>query len=112
MKCCDITAGMLRHSVTIQRLTKTPDGVGGYTQSWATLLTTRAYMTVTGGTEQFSQDRLNAVQRQRAYIRYNSAIKAKDRLSFNGQQFQIRNVINLEFRNKWLELDLESGVAT
>lgn len=68
-------------------------------------------MRVTGGTEQYSQDRLNAVQRQRAYIRYNANVKAKDCLFFNGQQFQIRNVNNLEFRNKWLELDLENGVA-
>jgi SPP1 family predicted phage head-tail adaptor len=112
IKCCDLTAGMLRHSVTIQRLNKTPDGAGGWTKDWETILTTKAYIRVTGGTEQNSQDRLNWVQRQFAYVRYSAVIQAKDRLVFQGKNYQIRNLNNVEFRNKYLELDLESGVAT
>jgi SPP1 family predicted phage head-tail adaptor len=112
VKCCDITAGMLRHHVVIERLTKTPDGLGGWVKSWGLVAITRAYMRVTGGSEVNSQDRLNMVQRQRAYIRYRSDLLPNDRLVFDGKPFQIRVINDLEFRKKWLELDLESGVAT
>jgi SPP1 family predicted phage head-tail adaptor len=112
MKCCDVTAGMLRHTVALERLTKTPDGAGGFVKAWNSLASVKAYMKVSSGSEQFSQDRLNAVQRVRAYIRYRSDLLPNDRLVFQGKNYQIRNINNLEFKNKYLELDLDSGVAT
>jgi SPP1 family predicted phage head-tail adaptor len=112
MKCCDITAGMLRHSVSLQRVVKTADGAGGFTHTWSTIATLRAFLRVTGANESTGQDRLNMSQRQKATIRYRSDLLPNDRILFQGKAYQIRGISDIEFRKKYLELDLESGVAT
>jgi SPP1 family predicted phage head-tail adaptor len=112
VKCCDIFAGMLRNKIQIQRLLKTPDGSGGWTKTWIPLGSTWAYIRATGASEQFSQDRLNGVVRYKATIRYKADLTVADRVVFEGKNYQIRAVVDIEFRKKWMELDLESGVST
>ena len=36
LKCCDMTAGMLRHPIIIQRQTKVPNDSGGQEIVWST----------------------------------------------------------------------------
>jgi len=112
VKCCDMTAGMLRHKVIIQRLLKTPDGSGGWTRDWSSVGVAHAYMRASGGSERYGSDRLNSEVRYKATIRWRDNIAANDRILFDGKAFNIRTVIDLEFRKQWLELDLEDGVAT
>jgi len=112
VKCCDIMPGMLRHSVQLQALTNTPDGAGGFTTTWTTYATVRASLENISGTERIFNDRLNAETTVKATIRYNSEVKESDRLVFDGREYQIRYIDNIEFRNRWLKLTLEGGVAT
>lgn len=112
VKCCDVTAGMLRHSVSLQRVNKVADGLGGFTHTWATVATLRAFLRVSGANETVGQDRLNMTQRQKAVIRYRTDIRPNDRILFDGKAYQIRGISDIEFRKKYLDLDLESGVAT
>jgi len=111
-KCCDVTAGMLRHTVSLQRVTKTADGAGGFTHTWATIASLKAYLRVSGANERTDQERLNMTQRQKAIIRYRADILPNDRILFEGKPYQIRGISDLEFRKKYLDLDLESGVST
>lgn len=111
MKCCDYTASMLRHMVALQRVTKTADGAGGWDKSWTTIATLYAYMRASGGGERFFADRLNMEIRYVAVIRYRENIQASDRIVFDGKAYQIRSIIDVEFKKKWLELTLEEGVA-
>jgi SPP1 family predicted phage head-tail adaptor len=103
---------MLRHPVLIQRLIKTPDGSGGWTKDWSSVGGTWAYIRATGGSEAFTNDRLNGVVRYKATIRYRDNLTVADRILFEEKPYQITAVIDMEFRKKWLELDLVSGVAT
>lgn len=112
MKCCDMTSSMLRQSIIIQRLIKTADGAGGWEKSWSAIGSTWAYMRASGGGERFSADRLNMEIRYTATIRYRSNIQASDRIIYDGKAYQIRSIVDLEFKKKWLELTLEEGVAT
>lgn len=112
MKCCDMTASMLRHKVLIQRLNKTADEAGGWEKSWSSIGSTWAYMRASGGGERFFGDRLNMEIRYTATIRYRADLLPSDRIIFEGKPYQIRSIIDLEFKKKWLELSLEEGVAT
>lgn len=112
MKCCDMTSSMLRQSIIIQRLSKTADGAGGWEKSWSAIGSTWAYMRASGGGERFFADRLNMEIRYLATIRYRTNIQASDRIIYDGKAYQIRSIIDLEFKKKWLELALEEGVAT
>ena len=112
MKCCELYRGKLRTSVQLQRKTRTSDGAGGFDVSWQTYATVKAHIQTRPGREVVLGDRLTASQVIRAFIRYRSDVNETDRAVFEGRVHQIRSVSNLEARNKWLEVDLERGVAT
>jgi SPP1 family predicted phage head-tail adaptor len=113
MKCCDINAGMLRTAVTFQRKTRVANGSGGFTDTWATLsgAATRAHVKALSGYERLQSDRLNAETKERLYCRYFAGLTPADRVQIDGRLYQIRFINNLERRNRWLEMDLEGGVA-
>lgn len=112
MKCCDLTSGLLRHQITIERETKTKDGVGGYSSSWDTHLQPYSYIKPVSGFERLQAMRLEASISHKIYIRYVADISPNDRIIFNSRQMQIRAIINIEERNKWLELTCDEGVVT
>lgn len=112
MKCCDITAGKLKNRITLQELVIVEDGSGGQTRTWKTIQSVWAALRQTGGGESYQNDRLTATANFKATIRYRADISPVNRIVFRGLAYQIRSVDNLEFANKWLDLTLESGVAT
>lgn len=112
MKCCDITAGMLRNKLTVERVTNTADGMGGYTKSWATVQTAWMYLKPLSGNERLHAQHLEATITHRAHCRANVDVKPEDRLTKGSRVFNVRAVLDLEERGKFYELDLEEGVAT
>lgn len=112
MKCCDITAGMLREPIEIQQQSISV-GVGGARDiSYTKRADVRGMVKPLSGSERLYADRLDATTRYRVVIRYRSDIVESDRLIIRSKAYQIRFINNLEFRDKFLELDLDGGVAT
>ena len=111
MKCCDYTAGMLSEPVTFQRVTLASDGAGGQTRTWATLQAARANVRMTGGSESFGADRTEATARFRIVCRYFAGLTEADAVLIRNRRYQIRMINNVEFANKWYEIDAEVGVA-
>jgi SPP1 family predicted phage head-tail adaptor len=114
MKCCDINSGMLKEPVTFQRQTRTSDSAGGQTQTWATVsgAPTRAYVKAASGNERFSHDRIEATIRLKLVTRYNSGLLESDRVLIRSKAHNIRFINNVEFRNQWLEILVDGGVAS
>lgn len=112
MKCCDLHAGALREPITIQRKVSVSDGMGGQAISWTDLATVRAHVKPLSGREALQAMQLQASITHRVYMRYRADLTAADRLLMRGQPLQIRAVLNLEMRDRWLELSCDAGVAT
>jgi len=112
MQCCKYTPGMLRHTVTIQRKQTAPDGAGGFSVQWVDLHTIKAHMRAVSGNERLQFERLQANVRVRMICRYLADIREADRVIFEGKAHQIRYIDDVEYRKRWLEIDLEEGVAT
>ena len=112
MKCCDLTASMLKHKVIIQKLELVADDAGGQTRTWKNMAEVWAYLKQTSGSERFQNDRLTAIAGFTATIRYRNDITEVNRLVYDNKSYQIRSADNLEFANKWIEFSLEAGVAT
>jgi SPP1 family predicted phage head-tail adaptor len=112
VKCCEIDSGKLRHKIKIQRENLTDDGYGGSTVLWVDRLEARAWIKPTSGTEQnFGMQTQDTVTHD-IVIRYSSTeILAKDSVLFETRRFNIRSVINVEERNRWLQLRCEEGVG-
>lgn len=112
MKCCDLTAGKLRHTIDIEREQSTPDGAGGSLITWETVATVRAFIKPMSGGERLQSMRLEATVTHRIFIRYRSDILTSDRIVYDGRPMQIRALINIEERNRWIEVYADEGEVT
>lgn len=56
--------------------------------------------------------RIEANVTHRIFIRYRSDILTSDRINYNGRLMQIRALINIEERNRWIEIYADEGQAT
>lgn len=113
VKCCDMNAGMLSEPVTFQRRTLTSDGAGGQTETWATVTgaPSRAHVRPVSGSERYASNRTEAIVRLRLVTRYSTALREGDRVQIRGKVHNIRFLDNVEFANKWLQIDVDGGVA-
>lgn len=117
MKCCQskYNAGALQSKIDIQRKTQTTDGMGGFTESWATIATAWASFKPVTGSERYSAMRLSAHARAKAVIRFrgdaNGApyYSAADRVLHRGRYWNIEGIADPDDRNQWLELALVEG---
>jgi SPP1 family predicted phage head-tail adaptor len=112
VKCCEITAGMLREPIALQREVSEDDDFGGQVKEFQTFANTKAYVKPLSGREAVFGMQLEGRLTHRIYMRYRADLHPKDRIVIRGEPVQVRSVINLELRNKWLEVLCEEGVAT
>ncbi len=112
-KCCDFHAGMLKEAVLFQRRSLTADGAGGQTVEWETVANapTRAHVRPVGGSERYASDRTEAIVRLRLVTRYTDLLREGDRVQIRDKVHNIRFLDNIEFKDKWLQIDVDGGVA-
>ena len=113
MKCCDYNAGMMREPVTFQRRTRSADGAGSWSETWATISGTpsRGNVTQTSGREAVLHGRKEAHAAVKIVVRYcSTAIREADRVQIRSINYNVLSVNNIEFRNQWLEIIAERGV--
>jgi len=112
-KCCKMNAGMLKEPVTFQRAAKVSDGAGGYTETWGTLAgaADRAAVKAVSGRERFASDRIEATTKWRITVRYFTGLLESDRVIIRTRAYNIRFINNMELEDRWLEIDLDGGVA-
>ena len=88
--------GKLDRRITIERATLTLNDYGERAETWTTLATVWAEISYRGGgNESIQSDQVYAVQRVRFIIRYSSTVsdvRPSDRVSYNGQLYQIEAV--------------------
>lgn len=105
----------LRHRISIEADSQTTDGGGGAADPWAaptTIARTWAAIQPLRGGERLRAQQLEASVTHKITLRYRSDIRASHRVVFKGRAFNIRAVINVDERSRWLELMCEEGVAT
>lgn len=113
-KCCDdYNAGMLNEPVSIERAAKVSDGAGGYTETWAVIsgAPTRAHAKYLSGSERWASQRVEATAKLRIAVRYFDGLLESDSVVIRSRRCNIRFINNVEFRDRWLEIDLDEGVA-
>ncbi|NTV60627.1 MAG: phage head closure protein [Chlorobiaceae bacterium] len=113
MKCSDLHSGLLRHSVTFREKVLSKDAAGGINGSQAiTVATVRAKVIPVGSRESYKYGKLNATVSHVIYCRFRDDVKADMTVVYGGRELQIRGVLDLEEKHRWLEITCEDGVAT
>lgn len=114
-KCCEVKRACdLRHAIIIQEENATDDGGGGLTNPWANpveVARARSCIEPLRGFERLRAQQLESPVTHKITLRYRAGIKAQHRILFGTRVFNIRSVINIEERNRWLEIMADEGVA-
>lgn len=111
--CCKYTAGDLREPVTFQRVTRTADGAGGWTETWAAIsgAPVKAKVRQLSGGEVFRFNRTDAAVELMVVTRWVDGLTAADRVLIRSRAHNIRVLNNVDFADQWLETGVSGGVA-
>ena len=117
---CDISIGDLKHLVTIERRTRTSDGMGGYTESWEADPADGIYckMQFLTGTERWEYYRNVPGNLIRLTTRFkddgNGAPywTTADRVKYRGRTYDILAISDVDWDRMWIKIDCyESGAS-
>ena len=112
--CGDYSAGMLREPVSFQRQGASTN-VNGDIQpgAWSAIAgsPTRAHVKAVSGFERAQADRLNAQVALRVTVRYWAGLRESDSVVIRGRRHNIRFIDNIEFKDRWLTITVDGGVA-
>lgn len=112
--CCSpkYSARQLRTPVQFQRLVRTADGAGGFTQTWQNIAgaPTRAMVQSMSGSERFASARVEATATHKVTIRHFANLTEADAVVFDGRRANIRFINNVDQRDDWMVLDVQTGV--
>lgn len=110
LKICD-----LRHRITVQAENPTTGTGGGRGNPWAsptTVATVSACIEPLRGMERVRAMQIQDTTTHKITLRYRSGILPRHRIKFGTRLFNIHSVINVEERNRWIEIMAEEGGPT
>ncbi len=107
MKCCY----KLRQVIEIQEKTETLDANGARSFTWSTKFKTRAEVRALRGSERFQSDRLENPVSYKMITRFKN-VSHSDRVLYKGRIFNIIHIIDIDEMRRFLELHLDTGVAS
>lgn len=94
--------GSLRQRLTIERMSRSPDGSGGAAASWTVVATVWGAIEALPGSEGFAADAVEGEARHRITIRYREDIGPADRFRFDERVFEIVSVADPDGRKRRL----------
>ena len=86
--------GELNQRASLLAKAMTPDGGGGFSESWNAVATLWVKLEAQSGGEAFGPDATEAVTRYRVTLRRNAGVAAGMRIAIGGRAFAIRNVLD------------------
>jgi SPP1 family predicted phage head-tail adaptor len=99
-----VKIGKLRHRITIEESTETQDADGSVTENWSAFAAAQGSIEPISGREYFSAQTTRADLTHRVNLRYVAGIMPKMRVRFGSRIFDILSVINVDERNRELQL--------
>jgi SPP1 family predicted phage head-tail adaptor len=99
-----MSAGRRDKKVTIQRQSDTQDSVGQLVDTWTVTATVYASIEPLSAREYFNASGERAEVTHKIGMVYGPTISPRDRVVYGSRTFEIRSVINIEERNRELQL--------
>lgn len=110
-----MSIGQLRKRCYFERQKKrVDDGGGGYEPVWLPAMTVWGAVVPYGGAERLAAGRLEASSLATLRIRSSAEARSIDesyRVTVDDVPYQIRGIANPDSRNRFLEIQIEGGVA-
>lgn len=97
-------AGSLRHRITIEQSTQTPNDLGERIETWATLSQRWASVEPLSGRELETARIHHATVSHRITIRYYSSLQPTHRIKWGSRIFSIDAILNIDERNREMQI--------
>ena len=110
-KCCSSLVAQMKRRVTIQSSSTLSDGQGGVTESWVDGDTVYASVEPVKGYERFQASQMQTPVTHKIVMRYRADVTTGSRLKFGTRVFWVKEALNLEEQNRFLEIRAIERVA-
>ena len=107
-----VSIGDLRHRITFQTLSRTPDGQGGFVESWSDLVTVWARVKPVSSREKLYGQRLIYQRSHEVIIRHREDVNQEMRFLYDGRTFQVKGARAPDERRFFLIVDAEENQGT
>ena len=104
--------GKMRHRINIQTIARVADSMGGNSHSYSTTVQVWGMVEPLVGAESVEGGQIEAKQRYRITLRYNSNLTVDDRLNYDSKDFRIISIQKKFDIDKYQVVIAEEGVAT
>jgi SPP1 family predicted phage head-tail adaptor len=101
---CKNPVAQMNRRVTIQAITQTTDGQGGFTESWDDVASVWASIDPMSDYEKFQAQQLQTNTTHKLKMRYYPGLTTKHRLLFGDRIFNIKGITNPGEENRFLDL--------
>lgn len=101
-KCCASLVNGMDKRVSIQAVTQTSDGQGGFTESWTTSATVWASIEPLKGWERMQAMQVQTPVTHKLVMRYRSGVSTGMRILYKARVFAIKEVINEMEQDRFL----------
>jgi SPP1 family predicted phage head-tail adaptor len=99
-----VRIGKLRHLITIEQVAETQDTDGSAIETWSTFAAVQASIEPISGREYFAAQSTQADVTHRISLRYLDGVIPKMRVKYGSRLFDILSAINVNERNRELQL--------
>jgi SPP1 family predicted phage head-tail adaptor len=99
-----VKIGKLRHRIAIEHVAETQAADGSVLENWSEYVFAHASIEPISGREYFAAQTTQADATHRICMRYLAGIEPKMRVKFGSRIFDILSVINIDERNRELQL--------
>lgn len=96
--------GNLRNRVELQKFTRAPNGMGGFTNTYSTHETIWAAIWPLSANERIQADQNNMLITHRIRLRFRYLLNPQWRIKYGDKYYSIRSIINKDTKNKILDL--------
>ena len=103
--------GRMRYRMQLQSPSNVTDAGGGRTQSFVRVADIYANIVPKSGKESYQRGKVQDETTHEIYIRYRSDIDATYRLVYDSRSFNIKELLNVDERDRFYKLSCTEGVA-
>ena len=112
--------GEMRHRIKFEKLVRTPDGQGGFTEEWSPLIAGAdldsqslwAQLIPVSSRERLFGERLEYQRSHKVVVRYRNDVTNEMRFIFENRIFQIKGSVSPDERKAYLFIDAEENQGT
>jgi SPP1 family predicted phage head-tail adaptor len=104
MACNKTLTAKMSHRITLETVTQSPDGQGGFNESWDAFTSVWASIEPVKAYEKFQAAQMQTPISHKIIIRYLEGLTNNHRINFGGRILEIKEILNVDESNSFMKI--------